>query len=381
MLKFGSVEIRQRLHAALSTVKDSLIESLLSDLMSRNESHGLAGVVYEEWVNVRVKKKGSTIVFAGSQLPVNKKNPEICKHEIDTDSLVAFCFHNFGDLKGQLKKLVENREGKNPFCCYGFSRTRIHEAIVAVLLWSSTDANGNVTLCFAGIQYTTTNTRHPVSENGVVLLQKCGEAVGATQTELWFTQPKQCMVEGASLKMLRQALKFEKPRPVDSSQTKKRKRATSSKGKSARSAKPPAPKKKSVVTSNKQRHWNVEAKKVSQYVMITTMTEKLEEKKVTTTFQDEVNNLFLKEASAGSTDSSEQVTSDMDMDMEIETNNGDFLRPWKETIEVASSLLEKNDASFLHPALTDLIEKANIDSTMDTATIGREEDDTSSNAE
>jgi hypothetical protein len=347
-LKFATPEIRKKLFKALEKVSNDAIETLLTNLMKRGESRGLAGVVYEEWVNSHVTdtRRGGKLYFAGSSLPFTSPSTStsgVNCHEFATEDLRAICFKDFDDLTKQLTQL--NNSVWKPI--YGFSRTRIHEAIDGILLFKHRDK-----LVLAGIQYTTAAERHPVSEAGVLLLANCAQAVGAETIELWFTQPRQCLEAGASLIVKLQPLKFSNPkvRKIPAEKGKKL-------GKAAKKVSSFPKTEKEVRThiksSNKKGYWHPDAQTVNQFVMVTCLESNPDITKTTTDVQESLRQA-LNDATTRKSTLDSVDTSNNDGDEELET----FLRPWADTVGVATKLLEMEGVDFLNPYLSEFVNEA-----------------------
>lgn len=317
-LKFGSSEIRRNLFAALRTTKNGAIESLLSDLMKRSESRGLAGVVYEEWMNKLSTDKwnGGCLYFQGTELPA-KENSEISSHQFPTDKLHTICFNDFEDLK----KILDGLDLEKVMPIYGFTRTRNHEAIDGVLLFK--DCQGNRVL--AGVQYTTAAKRHPVSEKGILCLEESATRNGAT-AEIWFTQPQQCLEATASIIVELQPLKFAKPKPLGrSGETQKR---------------------TTVKQSNKRKYWETKSRNVKQLVMVTCFKETVSTNSVAPTDLQKILAERLENLGNGGDEES------------FITESEPELRPWDETVRVARQLHGDRKADFLKEFLADFIDEA-----------------------
>ena len=325
-----------KLYTAFEKVNHGAIETLITDLMARGESRGLAGVVHEEWVNSRAtdKHQGGKLYFTCALLPVTSQiNIADCyAYDFATENLHAICFKTFDDLTTQLGDLKDSTVGNG----LGFD---------AILLFKSKVDK----LVLAGIQYTSAAKGHPVSERGVIALAECAETVDASP-ELWFTQPFQCMEAGASLLVKIQPLKFSPPKqPLMRSPAKVKKSGAAKTAKN--SVKNPRRGKGSLVrilkSSNKEELWNSKVRKVKQFVVVTSLASNTNVATGTTPIQETLRTTLM-DATQDPCVVDSMDTSDVE--------GAGFVRPCNET--VARALSDLQIAGVLKPFLLEFLKEA-----------------------
>jgi len=263
-LQFASVWVEEEIRDHVRNVKAHDIEKILESFMYFEQSRGLAGVLFEMWMNVALNLRDFELRFIAKNLPIKSYSMTsiLC---LPTDLTENFTFENFGDMEQKLDGFVKSFTHKQTSSvAIGMAAKMNQDTIDGVLLcyYKSESTSEKLpgmrpfmdalatqtgiaweknTLILIGLQLTTARRDHPLLEEGVENLQACGAAIGAAKTFIWFVQPKKCLGKGYIRNQ--QALKF----PNSTDTTGKRKQAR--------------PKQ-----SNDQALWSENAREVSQMV-------------------------------------------------------------------------------------------------------------------